>query len=66
MTVTKFPCLTICSFYKRRLFQIFDKFKGLFQETNSKSWGVYFGKERQRKYTNVDVGKERQRKYTNV
>ena len=37
MPVTKLPFLTIFLFCKKRPFRIFDQFRGLFQETNSKN-----------------------------
>ena len=50
--VTKFPHLTIWLFCKRRPFPIFGQFKGLFKETNGKSWGFCTENERERKNTN--------------
>ena len=50
MPVTKFPCLTILLFCRKRHFQIFDQFRGLFKETDDKTWGAYNGKEKERKY----------------
>ena len=40
MPVTKFHCLIIWLFCKRRPFWIFGQFRGLFKETNGKNWGV--------------------------
>ena len=53
MPVTKFPCLTILLFCKRRPFQIFDQFRGLSKETKDKNWGADVGKVREKKCTNV-------------
>ena len=49
MPVTKFSCLTILLFCKRRPFQIFDQFRALLKETNNKNWGFCIGKERESK-----------------
>ena len=51
MPVTKFPCLIIWLFFKRRPFQICGQFRGLFQETNNKNWGFCVKKEGERKNT---------------
>ena len=51
MPVTKFPCLTIWLFCKRRPFQIFGQFRGLFKETNSKNWEFCVNGKKRRKKT---------------
>ena len=50
MPVTKFPCLAIWLFCKRRLFWIFGKFRGLFKEINGEN-RFCIEKERERKNT---------------
>ena len=57
MPVTKFPFLKISLFCKGRSFWIFDKFKGLFKETNGKNWKFCVEKERKRKKQIIKVGK---------
>ena len=52
MPVTRFPGLTIWLFCKRRLFQIFGQFRGLFKETTGKNWTFCIEEERERKNTN--------------
>ena len=52
MAVTKFPCLTIWLFCKRRRCRIFGQFMGLFKETNTKNWGFCIEEERKRESMN--------------
>ena len=52
MPVTKFPCLTISLFHRKRSCQIFGLFRGLFKEANSKNWVFCIEKERERKNRN--------------
>ena len=56
MPVTRFPSLTIL-FCKRRPFWIFDQFRGLFKETNSKNLGFALRKKGREKTRTVKVAK---------
>ena len=57
MPVTRFPGLTILLFCKRRPFWIFDQFRGLFKETNSKNLGSALRKKGREKTRTVKVAK---------
>ena len=62
--VTKFSHLTIWLFCKRRPFQIFGRFRGLFKETSGKNWDFALrkkGREKTRMATRVQKGVTKKR-----
>ena len=48
MSISKFPCMTISLFCKRRPFLIFGQFRNFLKETSGKNWVVCAEKEREK------------------